>query len=99
MKNQTDLGTIYENNPNMVSRTIADETILVPIKKCASDLDSIYCLDEVATQIWELLDGKKPVEDIRDVIIEEFEVGQEEAETDLVEFLQQLENIGAVKAV
>ena len=56
-------------------------------------------MNEVAGRIWELIDGEKRVADIRDVLIEEFEVSAEEAEADLVELLQQLEEFGAVRVV
>ena len=86
-------------DPSIVDRKIADEFILVPIRQKTGDLESIYTLNEVAARIWELVDGQKRVEEIRDAIVEEFEVGPEEAEADLVELLQQLEQVGAVRAV
>ena len=48
-------------------------------------------------RIWELLDGKRAVMDIRDIIVDEFEVDPEEAQKDIVEFFQQLQEIGGVK--
>ena len=89
----------YQKDPNIVSRKIADEVILVPIRQNVGDLESIYTLNEVAARVWELVDGQKRVEEIRDAIVEEFEVTAEEAEADLVEFLQQLEQVGAVRGV
>ena len=89
----------FGRDPSIVSRKIADEFILVPIRPKAGDLESIYTMNEVASRIWELLDGEERVEGIRDAIVEEFEVSPEEAEADLVEFLQQLEQVGAVRAV
>ena len=89
----------FTKDSSVVSRKIVDEFILVPIRQKASDLDSIYTLDEVAAHIWELIDGENSVEDIRDTIVAEFEVSQEVATADLVEFLQQLETIDAIRAV
>lgn len=88
---------IFQTAPDFVSRVIADETILVPIRSSASDVDFIFCLNEVATRIWELLDGEKHVKEIRDTIVSEFEVDWEKAEAELAEFLQQLESVGAIK--
>lgn len=89
----------FVRDPSIVSRKIVDEFILVPIRQKAGDIDSIYTLNETAARIWELLDSEKRVEEIRDVIVEEFEVSSEEAEADLVEFLQQLEQVNAVRAL
>ena len=59
-------------------------------------MDSIYTLNEVGARVWELLDGQTPLGEIRDTIVEEFEVGPEEAEADLLAFVQQLVRVGAV---
>ena len=89
----------YTKDPNIVSRKIADEFILVPIKQKAGEVDSIYTMNEVGSRIWELIDGEKPLSEIRDVLVNEFEVNTEETEEDLIEFFQKLEQIGAVKGI
>ena len=89
----------YEKDPSIVHRNIAGETILVPIRSHVADLESIYTLDEVGARIWELIDGQRMVKEIRDAIVEEYEVSPDVAEVDLVEFIQQLEAIGGVRRV
>jgi len=89
----------FAKDTAIVSRKIAEEFILVPIRQRAGDVDSIYTVNEVGSRIWELIDGEKSLSEIRDVIIDEFEVSNEEAEKDLIEFLQQLEQVGAVRPV
>lgn len=86
----------YQKDPNMVSRKIANEFILVPIRHNVGDLESIYTLNEVAARIWELIDGKKDMGQIRDMIVDEFEVSAKQAEIDFIEHLQQLEQIKAI---
>jgi len=46
-----------------------------------------------------LIDGKRKVKEIKDKIIEEFEVTPEEIEKDLTELLQKLEKIEGIKAI
>jgi len=87
----------YKRNENFVYRKIQDETILVPIKDNVGDMGSIYNLNEVGAFIWEHLDGKKTLLDIRNMIIEEFEVSPKEAEEDLVAFVSQLKEIEAIR--
>jgi len=99
MDNIAYLSKRFLKDPSIVSRKIADEFILVPIKQKASDVDSIYTVNEVGSFIWEQIDLEKPLTEIRDLIVNEFEVSSEEAEKDLIEFLQQLEQVGAVKEV
>jgi hypothetical protein len=91
------LDKVYKKNESIVSRRIADEFILVPIKKDVGDLESIYTLNEIAARIWELIDGKIKVKEIKEKIIEEFDVTSKEAEKDLKEYLSQLEKIKAIK--
>ncbi len=89
----------FAKDPSIVSRNIAGEQILVPIRQKAGEVESIFTLNEVASRIWELLDGEKQVEEIKNAIVEEFEVSPKEAEEDLLKFLQQLEEAGAVRIV
>jgi hypothetical protein len=95
----TQLDACYRKSPSIVSREIAGETILVPIRQNVGDLESIYTLNETAACAWALIDGQRPVQAIRDGIVVEFEVGVEEAEQDLLELLAQLESFGAVERV
>ena len=90
------LDKVYRKNDSIVSRKIADEFILVPIRQDVGDLGSIYTLNEVAARIWELIDGKRKVGEIKERIVEEFEVTPEEAEKDLIGHLRQLEEIKAI---
>ena len=75
----------------MVYRRIGDECLLVPISERTVELNYIFVLNPVAGRIWELLDVERSIREIRDIIVNEFEVTSQETETDLVEFLQQLQ--------
>ena len=91
------LDKVYKKSDSIVSRKIADEFILVPIRQNVGDLESISTLNEVAARIWELIDGKMKVREIKDKIVEEFEVTPQQAEKDLKEYLKQLVKIEAIK--
>ncbi len=93
------LDKVYKKSDSIVSRKIADEFLLVPIKQNVGDLESIYTLNEVATRVWELIDGKKKVKEIKDKIVEEFEVTPQEAEKDLTNLVKQLLAVEAIKKV
>ena len=82
-----------KKDPNIVSRKIADEYILVPIRYNVGDLESIYTLNEVGAFIWELIDGNRKVKEIQGMIVDEFEVSPQQAKTDLIEYIQQLESL------
>ena len=87
---------IFQKNENFVFRQIDDETILVPIKDNLGDMGSIYNLNEVGAFIWEHFDGQKTIGDIKNRIINEFEISEQEAQKDLMEFVTQLKEIDAI---
>ena len=89
----------YQKSSSMVARRVADELILVPIRQNVGDLQSIYTLNEVGARIWELLDNKGTVADMVSSVAEEYEVEQPKAQADLVDFLAQLESIGAIESI
>ena len=89
----------YQKDPDMVSREIAGEVILVPIRRNVGDLESVYTLNETAARAWTLFDGSHTVNQIQDKIVSEYEVNADEAERDLIELIQQLEEIGAIARV
>ena len=86
----------FARDEAIVARRIGDEFILVPIRQQAGDLNSIYTLNEVGACVWELLDGQTPLREIRDAIVQEFEVDPADAEADLLAFVQQLARVGAI---
>ena len=90
------LDKVYSKSDSIVFRKIADEFILVPIRQNVGDLESIYTLNETGARIWELIDGKIKVREIKEKLIEEFEVTPEEVEKDIMEHLMQLEGIKAI---
>lgn len=80
-----------------VTRCITGETIVVPVRGGACDLDSIYTFNEVGTRIWELIDGRTSASRIIEAITNEYEVTAEEAEKDIVDFLNSLEAAGLIR--
>jgi len=93
------LDNCYQKDPDMVSREIAGEVILVPIRRNVGDLESVYTLNETAALAWTLFDGSLTVNQIQDKIVTEYEVDEDEAQRDLIELIQQLEEIGAIARV
>jgi hypothetical protein len=84
---------------DLVTRNVAGETIIVPIKNKVGDLDSIYTLNEVGTLIWELIDGKNSISKIVEVISNTYEVKLEEAERDALQFINSLEKAGMIRTI
>ncbi len=56
-----------------------------------------YGLDEVGARIWSLIQEPRSVDEVRDILLEEYEVEPERCEYDLVALLQRLAEEGLVK--
>ena len=93
------LDRVYQKNQNFVFRKIDSDTLLVPIKNDVGDMDCIYNLNEMGAFVWEHLDGQKSAQDIKNLILAEFDVSVQEAEADLEKFVMQLSEIEAIKTI
>lgn len=58
-----------------------------------------YSLNKVGARLWVLADGTKTIDDLADMITEEFEISREQAEKDIIELSEQLANEELVKVV
>ena len=89
----------YVKDPSVVYREIAGEAILVPIRRNLVDMQSIYTLDNVGADIWKLIDGERTLAEIRETLLEEYDVDASALTQDLDEFIDQLVAVGAIRAV
>lgn len=88
----------YKKNQSVVFRRVSDESILVPIKDNVGDLGFIYNLNDVGTFIWERIDGKRELMDIKKMVVDEFDISPSQAEKDLLEFIAHLEKMSIIEA-
>lgn len=89
-------GKVFLPDKDVVSRRIGGELFLVPVKGQLADMQNIFTLTPVAAYIWDGLDGKKKVNEIRDDIIASFDVGKEQADSDIQEFIAELLEAGLI---
>jgi Coenzyme PQQ synthesis protein D (PqqD) len=88
------LETCFVKEKDLVTRDIAGESIIVPIKGHVGDLDGLFTLNEVGAMIWQLIDGQKTGRQLAEAVKDEYDV---EAEDDVVDFLQSLEDAGLIR--
>ena len=79
-----------------MTREIAGETIIVPVRDRVGDLDSVYTLNELGTFIWQLLDGQTSINQIVEAICQNYDITPDEAMKDTLDFLRSLETRGLV---
>ena len=78
------VSSIPSHSPRVVFRRINDECLLIPLTDNIADMDSLYRLNETGVFIWEAIDGKRNIRDITAMMAEEFDVGPDEAEKDIM---------------
>ena len=78
-------------SPDCAVRSVAGETILVPIRSGVADLECVYTLNDVGEAIWRLLESPRSEEEIVFSIVSEFDVEEADARRDVAEFLADLQ--------
>ena len=84
------LNTHFMHGNDCVTRSIAGETIIVPVRSHVVDLDAIYTLNEVGTLIWNHLDGQTDGQQIAEAVCHAYDVTPEAAAQDTRAFLDTL---------
>ena len=82
-----------------VSRTIADDVIIVPVRGGVGDLESIFTLNAVGASIWKLIDGRTSLQALAVALSREYEVSEAAAAADVQEFVALLLAKGLVSEV
>ncbi len=88
--------TVLRKNKDIVTRVIDDETILLPIYKTSDEINCIYTLNKVGSRLWELIDGKSTLGEIKKQVLKEFDTTPTEAYKEIAKFLKDLKEIKAV---
>ena len=91
------LDTCFAKESDLVTRDVAGEKIIVPIKGHVGDLEGVFTLNEVGTVIWELINGQTTARELVEAVRNEYDVGAAEAEKDVVDFLRSLEEAGLIQ--
>ncbi|MGC2064327.1 MAG: PqqD family protein [Thermodesulfovibrionales bacterium] len=80
----------FQVKGEIISRKIAGETLLVPIRGRLADMQLIFSLNPVADYIWKKLDGRNSLSEIRRLVVETFDVKEDKAASDIREFIEDL---------
>lgn len=83
-----DWNDIYQKSETVVTRQVADEVILVPIKGEVASMKRIFALDNpVAQYIWEKIDGRRNMHQLLETVLDVFAVEEAALRDDLAEFI------------
>ncbi len=92
-----DLSLVYQRSDSLVTRDIAGEKIIVPVRGRVGDLNSIYTLNSVANEIWTLLDGTRTLGQILRQLEDEYDVPWTVLAEDVERVLDELSSEGLIK--
>jgi hypothetical protein len=87
---------IFTRSRSVVSRVVAGETLIVPVRGKVGDLASIYSFNSTGSLIWQLLDAPRSLNDLISAVASEYEVGQEQAHGDVMRFVEEMLSVGLV---
>ena len=84
--------SIVVASTNQISSDLGEEVVILNLK------DGVYHgLDSVGARIWKLLQDSKTVEDILNILLEEYDVELERCERDLLALLEKLGQEGLIE--
>jgi Coenzyme PQQ synthesis protein D (PqqD) len=79
--------------PDVLSRNLDGDTVLLDLES-----GTYFGLDAVGTRIWELVGQNQPLSTILEIILDEYDVDEQRARTDLLELLDALMAKGLIRA-
>ena len=80
-----------QRNPEMVSGNMDGEVVMLSLQR-----GEYFGLDKIGSRIWELIEHTVKVDEVRIILMDEYEVDEETCLKDLIEFLDDLQNKGLV---
>lgn len=79
-------------SPEVLFRELDGEAVMLDL-----ETEKYYGLDEVGTRMWELLDEHGDVEKVIGLLLEEYEVAEDQLRTDMGELISQFAEHGLVQ--
>jgi hypothetical protein len=81
----------------VVMREIEGEVILLPLYKTSKDMNYIYTLNDTASEVWDRIDGKHSIEEIKKDILDDYEIDEKHLTEQMDMLIKDLQSIKAVK--
>jgi hypothetical protein len=86
------LKSVPFHSPDIVTRKTGNEYVLVPIANNIADMNSVFTLNETGAFIWELIDGKRNIEEIIIALTEEYDIDNRSASEDVISLINNMSN-------
>ncbi len=86
------LYSIVSASPEQVSCPLGDEAAILNMKNTV-----YYGLNPVGARVWNLLQQPRTISDLRDALLEEYDVDTGRCEKDLLELLEKMRSEGLIQ--
>src|SRR5271166_4553366 len=93
-KGETQLEQVYVRSLAVVSRRVAGETLIVPVRGKVGDLASIYSFNQTGSLIWQALESPMRLAELITTVEAEYAVEHEQAVQDATRFLNEMLSVG-----
>lgn len=80
-----------------IMREIAGEVIIIPTGKAAQYFNGLIATNAVSAFIWKNLEKCETPEQIVQLVVESFEIDEEQARIDIYRFLEDLKKAGMIE--
>lgn len=90
---------LYVRVQAVVSRLVAGETLVLPVRGNIGDLACFYSFNGAGTTMWEALQKPISFQGICDVIERNYDVNRKKAEEDVAFFLREVCSLGLASVV
>jgi hypothetical protein len=82
---------IFSHSSDVVSREIDGALIIVPLTAGVGDMeDDLFSMNETGTEIWNMLDGTKTVQEVVEALTRKYRAEPEELEQDVAGIVMEL---------
>lgn len=86
------MNSVVVATKRQVSCALAEESAILDMQSSV-----YYGMNAVATRVWNLLQHPKSIREIRDAIVDEYDVTSEQCERDVLELLDQMKSEGLIE--
>ena len=85
------LDSVVSPSKDLVFSNVADEVVILDLKSGV-----YHGLESVGARAWELMSESRPVREVRDRLVDEYDVEPQRCESDLLRLLEELKSHGLV---
>jgi hypothetical protein len=84
--------SVVSTSKDIVFSNLADEVVILDLKSGV-----YHGLEAVGARVWELMAEPRPLREVRDVLLDEYDVDAGQCESDLLRLIEELKSHGLVE--